>query len=61
MRLALDKPYSGGFAGSIFTEFSIGKDDLNAIIKQGILFWRNFNNLILILENKKAFPKALHD
>lgn len=61
LRVALDKPYAGGFAGTIFAEFSIGKDELKAIMEQGILFWKNFSQVILILENKKAFPKALHD
>jgi hypothetical protein len=36
LRVTLDKPYAGGFEGSIFAEFNIEKQELNAIFEKGI-------------------------
>jgi hypothetical protein len=55
----LDKPYEGGFQGSIYEEFDIKKEQLEDFFKQAVKFWTNFIFIISILEKNGAIPSQL--
>ena len=60
LRDSLDRPYEGGFQGSIYEEFDIEKGQLDDFLQQAVNFWKNFSFIISILEKNGAIPPQLN-
>ena len=59
MRESFEKPYAGGFQGSIFEEFKITKEDVKACLRESVRLWKKIRFIIEILENRESLGSGL--